>query len=131
MTVEQPASDLLATLTTALQSAASVFLDIEQQFLPPADGISLLNIKNDLLLSYLQNLVFLVIIKLRNGFSEDSSNEFTLDVVKQLMDLRVYLERGVRPLESKLKYQIEKVVRAAEEADRRAAQKAAAKEQSK
>ena len=87
----------------------------------------LLDIKNDLLLSYLQNLAFLIIIKLRNGGSETSYNDVTSDVVKKLVDLRVYLERGVRPLESKLKYQIDKVVRAAGEADRRSAQRATAK----
>lgn len=132
MTVEDTMSGLIATLTTALQSAASAFPDSDEQFLPPTEGISLLDIKNDLLLSYLQNLVFLVIIKLRNAHSEDgsSSNVFS-DIVKKLAELRVYLERGVRPLESKLKYQIDKVVRAAEDADRRSAQKANTKQASK
>ncbi|OCT47215.1 hypothetical protein CLCR_02494 [Cladophialophora carrionii] len=127
MTVEDQTSTLLATLTTALESAASAFPDTEQQFLPPSEGISLLDIKNDLLLSYLQNLVFLVVLRLRNGYSEDSG-DITSDVVKKLVELRIYLERGVRPLESKLKYQIDKVVRAAEEADRRTAQKVTAKQ---
>ncbi|ETI25444.1 hypothetical protein G647_02217 [Cladophialophora carrionii CBS 160.54] len=130
MTVEDQTSTLLATLTTALESAASAFPDTEQQFLPPGEGISLLDIKNDLLLSYLQNLVFLVVLKLRNGYSEDSA-DITSDVVKKLVELRIYLERGVRPLESKLKYQIDKVVRAAEEADRRTARKVTAKQKSK
>jgi U3 small nucleolar ribonucleoprotein protein LCP5 len=127
MTVEDQTGNLLATLTTALQSATSAFPDTEQHFLPPSEGISLLDIKNDLLLSYLQNLVFLVVLKLRNGFSE-GADDIASDVVKKLVELRVYLERGVRPLESKLKYQIDKVVRAAEEADRRNAQKAIAKQ---
>ncbi|KIW66129.1 hypothetical protein PV04_08332 [Phialophora macrospora] len=129
MTVEDQTGNLLATLTTALQSAASAFPDTEQQFLPPTEGISLLDVKNDLLLSYLQNLVFLVILKLRNVFGE-GSGDMAADVVKKLVELRVYLERGVRPLESKLKYQIDKVVRAAEEAERRNAQKVTAKQKS-
>ncbi|OAL36429.1 hypothetical protein AYO20_04325 [Fonsecaea nubica] len=123
MTAELNVGSMLSTLTAALQSAASAFPESEQQLLPPADGISLLDIKNDLLLSYIQNLAFLVIIKLRNGLAEDSSSDLASEVTKHLVDLRVYLERGVRPLESKLKYQIDKVVRAAEEADRRSAQK--------
>ncbi|KAJ9610718.1 hypothetical protein H2200_005495 [Cladophialophora chaetospira] len=131
MTVEDPTSGLLATLTTALQNASSAFSDNDQQFLPPTDGISLLDVKNDLLLSYLQNLVFLVIIKLRNGSAKESTTDLTSEVVKKLIELRVYLERGVRPLESKLKYQIDKVVRATEEAARRSSQKAAAKQESK
>ncbi|KIW24093.1 uncharacterized protein PV07_09827 [Cladophialophora immunda] len=130
MTVEDNTGSMLSTLTTALQSAASAFPETEQQLLPPADGISLLDIKNDLLLSYIQNLAFLVIIKLRNGYAGDASTELASEVTKQLVDLRVHLERGVRPLESKLKYQIDKVVRAAEESDRRTAQKAAAGQES-
>ena len=124
-------SSLLTTLTDALQSATSAFPDSEQQFLLAVDGISLLDVKNDLLLSYLQNLAFLVVIKLRSGSREDTLPNLTSDVVKKLVDLRVYLERGVRPLERKLKYQIDKVVRTAQESDRRSAQKATAKTESK
>ena len=131
MTVDESTKDLLATLTSALQSASSVFPETEEQLIPPADGISLLDVKNDLLLSYLQNLVFLMIIKLRHGHLENSSGDVFLEVVKKLVDLRVYLERGVRPLEGKLKYQIDKVVRAAEEADRRTTQKAIAEKELK
>lgn len=123
MTVEASTSGLLSTLTAALESAASAFSGGERQFLPPADGISLLDIKNDLLLSYLQNLAFLVIIKLRNSDGLGNSDGICAEVVKKLVELRVYIERGVRPLEGKLKYQLDKVVKAAEEADRRAAQK--------
>lgn len=123
MAVVESASGLLSTLTNALESAASAFPENGENFLPPTDGISLLDVKNDLLLSYIQNLVFIVIMKLRN---DGSTPDMTTDVIKKLVELRVYLERGVRPLEGKLKYQIDKVVRAAEEADRRASQKPSA-----
>ncbi|KIX03415.1 uncharacterized protein Z518_06967 [Rhinocladiella mackenziei CBS 650.93] len=132
MTVEDSIGSLLATLGSALESATTAFPDGEEQFLPPAEGVSLLDIKNDLLLSYLQNLVFLVIIKLRNADSRaETSCDIKADVVKKLVELRVYLERGVRPLESKLKYQIDKVVRAAEEDDRRNTQKSRGDKDSK
>ncbi|EXJ82814.1 hypothetical protein A1O3_06629 [Capronia epimyces CBS 606.96] len=131
MAVDDSTSVLLSTLTNALESAASAFPDNEDQFLPPAEGISLLDIKNDLLLSYIQNLVFLVVLKLRNqGSSTDSTQDLAGEVVKKLVELRVHLERGIRPLESKLKYQIDKVVRAAEEADRRASQQASTGQES-
>lgn len=129
--------DLLSTLTTALESAGSVFPNDNDQFLPPSDGISLLDIKNDILLSYLQNLAFIVILKLRNdngdgdGAGAESPESLWAEAIKNLVELRVVLERGVRPLESKLKYQIDKVVRAAEEADRRTAQKSVAGSQQK
>jgi U3 small nucleolar ribonucleoprotein protein LCP5 len=123
MAVDDSTAGLLTTLTAALESASSALPDDGQQFLPPADGISLLDIKNDLLLSYLQNLAFLVLFRLRHGDDVTGSDGLESDVIGKLVDLRVYLERGVRPLENKLKYQIDKVVRAAEEADRRASQK--------
>jgi U3 small nucleolar ribonucleoprotein protein LCP5 len=131
MTVENPTSGLLSSLTDALQAAASAFAEPEEAFLPPSDGISLLDIKNDLLLSYIQNLVFLIVLKLRNGSARDESGHLSSEVTNKLDELRVYLERGVRPLEGKLKYQIDKAVRAADEVDRRAAQKASAKAESK
>lgn len=89
----------------------------------PKDGISLLDVKNELLLSYLQNLVFLILVKLRQAKetdASDSDDESSLDneVVKRLVELRLYLEKGVRPMEDKLRYQIEKVLRAADDAER-------------
>lgn len=89
----------------------------------PKDGISLLDVKNELLLSYLQNLIFLILVKLRKAKeadASDSDDESSVDneVVKKLVELRLYLEKGVRPMEDKLRYQIEKVLRAADDAER-------------
>ena len=88
--------------------------------IPPKDGISLLDVKNELFLSYLQNLVFLIILKIRNRKSDNAEDDEDLDssVVKKLVELQVYLEKGVRPLEGRLKYQIDKVLRAADDAKR-------------
>ena len=106
---------LLDTLTDALTSAASALEDSEEQFVPPADGISLLDVKNDLLLSYLQNLVFLILLKLRHTRSkQDDVESINRELKQKLIELRIYLERGVRPLESRLKYQIDSTLRAAE-----------------
>jgi len=117
-------NSLLATLTDSLKSAV-LSLPEKSAITPPSDGISLLDTKNELLLSYLQNLVFLIILKLRdvpstrreagkksNGHEASGIRE---EVVKKLVELRVYLEKGVKPLEGRLRYQIDKVVRAAEE----------------
>jgi U3 small nucleolar ribonucleoprotein protein LCP5 len=118
---------LLRTLTESLETAKDSLRE-EAQLKPPHNGISLLDTKNELFLSYLQNLVFLVLLKIRqgrsavDGSSEDGSiNQDVQDkVVKTLVELRVYLERGVKPLESRLRYQIDKVVRAAEDDSRKA-----------
>ncbi|KAL6247015.1 hypothetical protein RBB50_006322 [Rhinocladiella similis] len=123
MAADDSATGLLTALTFALQLATSTFPDDEEQFLPPSEGISLLDIKNDLLLSYLQNLTFLILLKLRQDDESHENQSIGAEVVNKLVELRVYLERGVRPLENKLKYQIDKVIRAAEESDRREAKK--------
>lgn len=122
---------LLDTLTKSISSA----LDAAPKLASvgtPKDGISLLDVKNELLLSYLQNLVFLILLKLRqskNGGPRSQAEERKLDdlVVKKLVELRLYLEKGARPLEDKLRYQIDKMLRAADDADRsaRAAEEAA------
>lgn len=126
MTVDTvPTADLLKSLTEALESAATAFPVDEQNFFPPSDGISLLDIKNDLLLSYLQNLVFLILLRLRNSQVESVAINTALndEVIRKLIELRVYIDRGVRPLEGRLRYQIDKVLRAAEETERAAALK--------
>ncbi|PBP24776.1 putative U3 small nucleolar ribonucleoprotein Lcp5 [Diplocarpon rosae] len=110
---------LLDTLQQALSSAAESLKNLYAP-IPPKDGISLLDVKNELFLSYLQNLVFLIIVKLRNrrSGSENENDDMNTSVTKKLVELQVYLEKGVRPLESRLKYQIDKVLRAADDAKR-------------
>ena len=125
---------LLSTLTDSLRSATDTIPE-SSSLSPPTDGISLLDTKNELLLSYLQNLTFLILLKLRSTSSQRHSNGDTnvvddgqdavqSEVVKKLVELRVYLEKGFRPLENRLKYQIDKVLRAAEDDARSEAQKA-------
>ena len=117
---------LLETITSCLSGTgsslpkASKDAPTDSSIEPPQDGISLLDTKSELLLSYLHNLVFLTIFQLRNLSSDDADANESLreDIVKKLAELRVYLERGVRPLEGRLKYQVEKVVKAADDAER-------------
>ncbi|KAJ5156868.1 hypothetical protein N7492_009671 [Penicillium capsulatum] len=124
----QNLTTLLESLTSCLNGAAaslpapctneSSTTSIE----PPQDGISLLDTKSEILLSYLHNLVFLIIFQLRQKSSKpsdpDSSNFAQDDVVNKLIELRTFLDRGVRPLEGRLKYQVDKVLKAAEDAER-------------
>ncbi|KAL5344082.1 Sas10/Utp3/C1D family-domain-containing protein [Aspergillus crustosus] len=134
---QQPAlqniSDLLESFTASLDSTGTSLPSTKREsptevsILPPQDGISLLDTKCDLLLSYLQNLVFLMLLQLRelpsNNSSEndedDKSNQLIRSqVTSKLIELRTYLDRGVRPLEGRLKYQVDKVIKAAEEVER-------------
>ncbi|KAK8908314.1 hypothetical protein QC760_004165 [Botrytis cinerea] len=120
MAVETSLPALLTTLTQSLNSAIESAPE-SSLIKPPTDGISLLDVKNELLLSYLQNLVFIIILKIRNqkeDVSGEDEEELDNAVVKKLVELRVYLEKGVRPLEGRLKYQIDKVLRASDDAIR-------------
>ncbi len=130
-------SNILETLSASLDSAVSA-LPEASALQPSKDGISLLDVKNELFFSYLQHLVFLIIFKLRHARggqsanakptggeeaqSENANEEETElneeDIVKKLVECRVFLERGVRPLEGRLKYQLDKVLRAADDAER-------------
>ncbi|CAG7916417.1 unnamed protein product [Penicillium olsonii] len=121
----QSLSTLLETLTTCLSTTVSSLPKAQNDastatIEPPQDGISLLDTKSEILLSYLQNLVFLIIFQLRNVKEKSAPVNSSLedDIRKKLIELRVYLERGVRPLEGRLKYQVDKVIKAAEEAER-------------
>ena len=108
---------LLTTLTDSLASVATS-LPSTTNLAPPPAGISLLDTKNELLLSYLHNLVFLIILRLRNQSSPNPADEPSLDdaVTHKLVELRIYIEKGVRPLEGRLKYQLDKLLLAASEA---------------
>ncbi|KAI8629338.1 U3 small nucleolar ribonucleoprotein lcp5-like protein [Xylariaceae sp. FL1651] len=114
---------LLDTLTNSLTSALEAtpkLAGIDET----ENGVSLLDVKNELLLSYLQNLVFLILIKIRNAKNDtlDSAEDSTDTphaVVKKLVELRLYLEKGVRPLEERLRFQLDKIIRAADDADRK------------
>ncbi|GAA5876824.1 hypothetical protein JCM1840_002056 [Sporobolomyces johnsonii] len=75
-------------------------------------GISLLSLKNHLLLSYLHHLVALFSLKLS---SRSLTSPEGTQIVAALVKLRVVLEK-VAPLELKLKYQVEKLVRKADQA---------------
>jgi len=105
---------LLETLTASLASTLTSLPSASEsaQIAPPRNGISLLDVKNDVLLSYLHNLAFLSLLRLRSAPVRGSP------AVDDLVRLRLLLERAVRPLEAKLKYQIDKVVVAANNAER-------------
>ncbi len=109
---------LVESLTSSLTTASTSLPD-STALAPPPDGISLFDTKNELLLSYLQNLVFLILLKIRNNSAEQDVETPALqeNVTRKLVELRIYLEKGVRPLESKLKYQLDKLLLLASEAD--------------
>ncbi|EOA38180.1 hypothetical protein CARUB_v10009657mg [Capsella rubella] len=72
---------------------------------PTTDGISYLEAKNLLLLSYCQCIVYYLLRKAK-GFSIDGH-----PVVRSLVEIRMFLEK-IRPIDKKLQYQIQKLTTA-------------------
>ncbi|XP_041346469.1 neuroguidin, partial [Pyrgilauda ruficollis] len=70
-------------------------------------GVSLLQVRSQALLSYLQDLALLVCSKTRGGSLSNSGG-----ALERLLETRVVLEK-LRPLEQRLKYHLEKLLRAA------------------
>ncbi|KAF2719628.1 hypothetical protein K431DRAFT_321639 [Polychaeton citri CBS 116435] len=88
---------------------------------PPESGISLLDTKNEIFLSYLQALALRnlnVIRSLSSGSDVEETRKLSNALTKKLCEHRVYLERGVRPLEQRIKYQVDKVLKAADDEER-------------
>jgi len=115
---------LIGSLTRSLDSALEATPKLAD-VVPPEHGISLLKVKHELLLSYVQNVVFLILLKIRNAQEvalegKGSGLELSDVVVKKLVELRLYTEKGVRPLEEKLRYQIDNALRAATDEERAA-----------
>ncbi|KAM3425280.1 hypothetical protein BST61_g7228 [Cercospora zeina] len=110
----------------AASNAALNGLPAADAILPPDDGITLFDAKNEIFLAYLQalalrNLNVIRIVKAGNDAvkAQSLSNEIT----RKLIEQRVYLERGVGPLEKKLKYEVDRVVKAADDEERHVNQK--------
>ncbi|PWN48592.1 hypothetical protein IE53DRAFT_389183 [Violaceomyces palustris] len=77
-------------------------------------GISLLTLKNETLLDYLHHLVLLSSHRLLGNSLVDAMGS---QLVKGLVRLRLVLEK-IKPLESRLRYQVDKLLRAADDSDR-------------
>lgn len=131
MAAPRSLTSLLESLTQSLSSTVELGPKVSA-IEAPENGVSLLEVKNEVLLSYLQNLVFLILVKLRNAKTDPESepSDAFNDVVNKLAELRLYLEKGVRPLEEKLRFSLENMLRAADDAERKQASKAPAEAES-
>lgn len=80
------------------------------------EDVSLLNLKNSLLSSYLNNLVLIILGRLETVLTKrekkrEKINELRAKSVKGCIVLRCGLEKGVKTLEKNLEYQFNKMVR--------------------
>lgn len=116
----------LEQTTASVESAESKFISESDQYLPTMikdllsktktelEGMSLLALKNSSLLSYVNNLVLVLLCHLER-ISEDANAEkvetLKSKAVEATVQNRVSLEKGIKPLEKKLTYQLDKTVR--------------------
>ena len=114
MTNEDLPSELNALLETISSALASAFSVLPTTVPSTPNGLSLLDLKNNLLVSYIQNLSLLTLSKLNDPTFSLQTPE-AQEAIWNLIEDRVYLEKGVGPLETKLGYQIRKLIRAAED----------------
>lgn len=73
---------------------------------PTEKGLSFLELKNQLLVMYMQDLTYLTIEKIHGRSLKENP------AIMRLVEMRTVLEK-MRPVDQKLKYQIDKLVRAA------------------
>ena len=125
MAAETSLQTVLSTFASSADDAAQA-LPSATSLIPPEQGISLLDAKTEIFLVYLQALALRnlnVIRSLKEGSSADEVHKLSDEMTGKLLEHRVYLERGVRPLEQKIKYQVDKVVKEAGDEERMAAQR--------
>ena len=103
-------NEINSQIKTLAEKSKTINLVKSLNSLPMNDGVSLLNVKIQTILSYLTNLAYFILLKL-NGTQIHNHK-----VIDSLVQLRVVLEK-TRPLEQKIKYQIDKLIKAASASD--------------
>nr|CAG4647548.1 EOG090X0IJO [Megafenestra aurita]SVE92764.1 EOG090X0IJO [Megafenestra aurita] len=99
-------NDIKTIVTQVNQMIRNIINRIKNKELPTTQGMSFLDVKNQLLLKYVMNLSCVFLKKVSGEPIRSSST------IERLVEIRTYLER-MRPVECKLKYQIEKLLKIA------------------
>ncbi|KAG7317683.1 hypothetical protein KOW79_018718 [Hemibagrus wyckioides] len=104
------AVQLLNTLTQQVAFVTSHIRDlikkVQSKTYPTSKGLSFLDLRYHLLLFYLQDVAHVMSVKADGQSLEDN------DAIHRLVTIRTVLEK-MRPIDQKLKYQIDKLVRTA------------------
>lgn len=98
--------DLKTNCDGVSQSVDHILQQVEDGALSTNKGLSFLEVKWHLLLSYLINLTYIMLSKARGKQLEDEP------AIERIVEIRTVLER-IRPIEQKLKYQIDKLIKTA------------------
>ncbi|KAK6185937.1 hypothetical protein SNE40_008065 [Patella caerulea] len=99
--------DVKNKTSDAIGQVTSLISKIENGEHPTAKGISFLEVKFEMLLSYLINLVYTMLRK-SSGLSIADD-----PAIERLVEIRTVLER-MRPIDQTLKYQIDKLIKTAQ-----------------
>lgn len=133
MSKQETTDSLLSGIISALDVTAKSIASIEETYIDNKDGIpsiieelmqkanidklegvSLLSLKNSSLLSYLNNLALILLShleRLKKGENIDKVESAKQKGVENTIIQRVTLEKGIKPLEKKLNYQLDKMIR--------------------
>ena len=99
---------LLGDFTRYIKEVRAQLLPVRERVksgsLPTASGVSYLEVKLQLLLSYCTNVAFYLLLKAEGRAVKNHP------VIEQLVELRTLMEK-MRPLDAKLKYQMDKLLR--------------------
>jgi U3 small nucleolar ribonucleoprotein protein LCP5 len=115
-------NEALDTILSASQATQEIIRDglwaQDDSLLQTKDGISLLSLKNHELLGYLHSLVYIIAGKIALTESEDAERDIKVidEAIKSSIVHRISMEKGIKGLENKIAYQIEKVLRAYQKA---------------
>ncbi|KAH3670864.1 hypothetical protein WICMUC_004778 [Wickerhamomyces mucosus] len=77
------------------------------------EGVSLLDLKNNSMLSYINNLILIIFSRIESTKvnNDEKIQNLKNQAVKNSIIQRITLEKGVKTLEKKLNYQLEKMIR--------------------
>ena len=99
-------SDLKVNISEVRSRVAPLLHEVKDGGLATDEGISYLEAKHMLMLSYCMNIMFYMLLKLEGRPIRDHP------VVTRLVQVRAYLDK-IRPIDKKLQYQIDKLLKAA------------------
>lgn len=121
--LESASQAVKLTLDTLKSDPAFAFaFDDAAEPLTTEHGVSLLTLKNQALLSYLHNSVVVLLAQVEraatSGADDEEDEEETElqkarnNAIRNTVTQRIVLEKGIKGLESKISYQVEKSIRA-------------------
>lgn len=114
MSLDQTKAAIEGTKTKYIDEAETLLPPMIQQILKKEgnelEEMSLLSLKSNSLLSYVNNLALIVLAHL-SRLQEDVTQENRKAAVQACIEQRITLEKGIKPLEKKLLYQLDKIVR--------------------